>query len=48
MEHAMHVIRSVGSLVNSFSDPPQDKRPALDLGMKDESLKIQERHFKVC
>ncbi|XP_048577844.1 androglobin isoform X3 [Nematostella vectensis] len=47
MEHAMHVMKSVGDLVTKFSDPPADKRPELDLGLKDESRDVQERHYKV-
>ncbi|KAK3749551.1 hypothetical protein QZH41_007285 [Actinostola sp. cb2023] len=47
MEHAMHVIRSVGNLVGSFSDPLVLTRPELNLGLKDESLETQEKHFKV-
>ena len=43
----MAVIHSVGNLVASFSDPPPNTRPELDLGLKNESLSTQEKHFKL-
>lgn len=43
----MQVVRSVGNLVASFSDPQLGARPELDLGLPNESLETQEKHFKV-
>lgn len=47
LEHAMNVFHSVSSLVGSFADPPADRKFDLDLGLKDQTKDIQDRHYKV-
>lgn len=43
----MNVFQSVGCLVASFADPPADRKFDLDLGLKDQTKDIQDRHYKV-
>lgn len=43
----MNVFHSVSSLVRSFADPPADRKFDLDLGLKDQTKDIQDRHYKV-
>ena len=47
MEHALTVMRNIGNVVHSFTEPPADKRTELDLGLKDQARPTQERHCKV-
>ena len=47
MEHALTVMRNIGNVVHSFTEPPADNRTELDLGLKDQARPTQERHYKV-